>query len=168
MYVFYVRDALHQWHAPILYSVGSPSADILVGLQWSMQHVSNTLFWRFCWYFLPGKQSLMFLIIVVWIASCYTHIHVLHLLQMEATVPFFMGILDLSDTYCDNIKVVAIKYLTSTTGFWFDFTTSLPWSMYDLYTYQVWLQYSNMKVLHSETESQLYMHDFNHFDHCLD
>ncbi len=58
-------------------------------------------------------------------------------LQMEVVVPFFMGKLDVSDTYCDDIRVIARKYLASLTGFWFDFLTSLPWSVNDLYTLQV-------------------------------
>jgi hypothetical protein len=57
--------------------------------------------------------------------------------QMEAIIPFFMGILDVSDTYCDNIKEIAVKYFTSFSGFWFDLITSLPWSFNDLYAHQV-------------------------------
>ncbi len=56
---------------------------------------------------------------------------------MEVVVPFFMGTLDTSDTYCDDFRKIAINYLTSLTGFWFDFLTSLPWSLNDLYTIQV-------------------------------
>jgi hypothetical protein len=48
-----------------------------------------------------------------------------------------MGILDVSDTYCDNIKEIAVKYFTSFSGFWFDLITSLPWSFNDLYAHQV-------------------------------
>ena len=56
---------------------------------------------------------------------------------MEVVVPFFMGKLDVSDTYCDDIREIARNYVTSLTGFWFDFLTSLPWSFNDLYTLQV-------------------------------
>jgi hypothetical protein len=59
------------------------------------------------------------------------------MVQMEVVVPFFMGTLDVSDTYCDDYRKIAIKYLTSPSGFWFDFLTSLPWSFNDLYTIQV-------------------------------
>jgi hypothetical protein len=55
---------------------------------------------------------------------------------MEVAVPFFMGKLDVSDTYCDDYKKIAIQYLSSPSGFWFDFFTSLPWSFNDLYTLQ--------------------------------
>jgi hypothetical protein len=48
-----------------------------------------------------------------------------------------MGKLDVSDTYCDSIKEVAVSYITSLTGFWFDLLTSLPWSINDLYSLQV-------------------------------
>ena len=58
-------------------------------------------------------------------------------LQFEVFVQFFMGSLDASDRYCDDLRIIAIKYCTSFTGFWFDFVTSLPWSFNDLYSYQV-------------------------------
>ncbi len=48
-----------------------------------------------------------------------------------------MGTLDSSDSYCDNFGKIAWKYLTSLTGFWFDCTTSLPWSLNDYFSYQV-------------------------------
>ncbi len=48
-----------------------------------------------------------------------------------------MGTLDVSDIYCDDIYMIAYKYFTRPTGFWFDFVTSLPWSYNDLYVFQV-------------------------------
>jgi hypothetical protein len=58
-------------------------------------------------------------------------------LQAEIIVQFCTGSLDISETYCDDFRYVATKYLSSFGGFWFDFTTSLPWSFNDLYAYQV-------------------------------
>jgi hypothetical protein len=45
--------------------------------------------------------------------------------------------MDISEVYSDNIRVIAMQYLSSLGGFWFDFATSLPWSLNDLYAYQV-------------------------------
>ena len=61
-------------------------------------------------------------------------------LQCEVLLQFFTGSLDASDRYCDDIRVIAFKYSTSLTGFWFDFVTSLPWSFNDLYSYLVILE----------------------------
>jgi hypothetical protein len=52
---------------------------------------------------------------------------------------FFVGTLDISDIYCDDIHVIARKYVTSLTGFWIDSITSVPWSINDLYSRQVCL-----------------------------
>ncbi len=57
--------------------------------------------------------------------------------QTEVASQFFMGTLDISDTYCDDMHKIAIKYLTSFTGFWMDVVTSLPWSLNDLYSNEV-------------------------------
>jgi hypothetical protein len=57
--------------------------------------------------------------------------------QVEIVLQFFTGSLDISEVYCDEFSVVAAKYLSSISGFWFDFVTSLPWSFNDLYAYQV-------------------------------
>lgn len=57
--------------------------------------------------------------------------------QLEIVVQFCTGSLDVSETYCDDYRVIAVKYLSSLSGFWFDFATSLPWSFNDLYAYQV-------------------------------
>ncbi len=57
--------------------------------------------------------------------------------QTEIVLQFFTGSLDISETYCDNMKLVAMQYLSSLGGFWFDFATSLPWAFNDLYAYQV-------------------------------
>ncbi len=57
--------------------------------------------------------------------------------QLEIVIQFFTGSLDSSETYCDDYRVIAIKYLSSFSGFWFDFATSLPWAFNDLYAYQV-------------------------------
>ncbi len=57
--------------------------------------------------------------------------------KIEIILQFFTGSMDISETYCDDIQVVAIQYLSSFGGFWFDFATSLPWAFNDLYAYQV-------------------------------
>lgn len=57
--------------------------------------------------------------------------------QVEIGLQFVTGSMDLSEVYCDDFKVVAMQYLSSLGGFWFDFITSLPWSFNDLYAYQV-------------------------------
>jgi hypothetical protein len=60
--------------------------------------------------------------------------------KLEILLQFVTGSMDISETYCDNFKVIAFKYISSMSGFWFDFTTSLPWSFNDLYAYQVFAQ----------------------------
>jgi hypothetical protein len=57
--------------------------------------------------------------------------------QFEVATHFFQGRLDISDTYCDDIRTIAFKYFFSPRGFWFDCTTSLPWSINDFFSYQV-------------------------------
>jgi hypothetical protein len=57
--------------------------------------------------------------------------------QVEIVFHFFTGSMDVSEKYCDDYKVIAVKYLSSLGGFWFDFATSLPWAFNDLYAYQV-------------------------------
>ncbi len=57
--------------------------------------------------------------------------------QIEIALQFFTGSLDISETYCDDISIVAAKYMSSMSGFGFDFLTSLPWSFNDLYAYEV-------------------------------
>ena len=56
---------------------------------------------------------------------------------MEIVVQFCTGSLDVSETYCDNFRLIAAKYVSSIGGFGFDFVTSIPWSFNDLYAYQV-------------------------------
>jgi hypothetical protein len=56
---------------------------------------------------------------------------------VEIVLQFFTGSMDLSETYCDDFKVIAAKYVSSLGGFWFDVVTSIPWSFNDLYAYQV-------------------------------
>jgi hypothetical protein len=50
-----------------------------------------------------------------------------------------MGTLDISDTYCDDMRKIAYEYATAPAGFWIDAITSLPWSFNDLYSSQVHL-----------------------------
>ena len=57
--------------------------------------------------------------------------------QMEIVFNFFTGSLDMSETYCDDIRLIAPKYIAAPGGFWFDVATSLPWSFNDLIAYQV-------------------------------
>jgi hypothetical protein len=56
--------------------------------------------------------------------------------QFEVFVQFFIGVYDSAEKYCDDPLVVATRYLTSLRGFAFDFITSLPWSYFDLNSYQ--------------------------------
>jgi hypothetical protein len=58
-------------------------------------------------------------------------------LQAEVALQFFMGTLDVSDIYCDDMRVIAKKYLSAPSGFWLDAITSLPWSFNDIYLLQV-------------------------------
>ncbi len=58
-------------------------------------------------------------------------------LQTEIVLQFFTGSVDLSEKYCDDIRVISTTYLTSFSGFCFDCMTSIPWSFNDLYSYQV-------------------------------
>jgi hypothetical protein len=57
--------------------------------------------------------------------------------QFEIVLQFITGSLDLSETYCDDYKVIGAKYLSSISNFWFDLVTSIPWSFSDVYAYQV-------------------------------
>ena len=63
--------------------------------------------------------------------------YVLLIPQFEIALQFVTGSMDLSETYCDDFKVISAKYLSSLSGFWFDTLTSIPWSFNDLYAYQV-------------------------------
>ncbi len=58
-------------------------------------------------------------------------------MQIEVILNFFTGSLDMSETYCDDIRLIAARYIAAPGGFWFDFATSLPWSLNDLLAYQV-------------------------------
>jgi hypothetical protein len=66
--------------------------------------------------------------------------------KAEIVLQFFTGYVDFSETYCDNIRVVALQYLSSFGGFWFDFATSLPWAFNDLYAYQVFAALLVVKI----------------------
>jgi hypothetical protein len=44
---------------------------------------------------------------------------------------------DISETYCDDYRIIGARYLLSPNGFGFDLVTSLPWSFNDLYAYKV-------------------------------
>jgi hypothetical protein len=59
--------------------------------------------------------------------------------QFEVACQFVMGTYDSTETYCDNIRAIITAYLTSVSGFWFDCTTSVPWSYIDMVVYQVWV-----------------------------
>ena len=58
-------------------------------------------------------------------------------LQMEVVLNFLTGSLDMSETYCDDFRLIAARYIAAPHGFWFDCATSLPWSLNDLLAYQV-------------------------------
>ncbi len=68
---------------------------------------------------------------------CLQHDHSCLHGQFEVVSQFFVGMFDSSETYIDNIYVVAFVNLTSVTGFWFDCVTSIPWSYFDLSAYRV-------------------------------
>jgi len=57
--------------------------------------------------------------------------------MIEICLQFCTGILDISETYCDNFKVIGARYLASPSGFLFDLFTSIPWSFNDLYNQRV-------------------------------
>ncbi len=57
--------------------------------------------------------------------------------QAEVVLNFLTGSLDMSDTYCDDFRLIAARYIAAPNGFWFDFATSLPWSLNDLLAFQV-------------------------------
>jgi hypothetical protein len=52
--------------------------------------------------------------------------------QIEVMLQFFLGVTDKSEVYCDDIRLIALRNLTSLGGFWFDLITSIPWSYFDL------------------------------------
>jgi hypothetical protein len=68
---------------------------------------------------------------------CREREKIIFFLQVEIVLQFFTGSVDLSEKYCDNIRVISAVYLSSLSGFWFDCVTSIPWSFNDLYSYQV-------------------------------
>jgi hypothetical protein len=57
--------------------------------------------------------------------------------QVEIVLQFLTGYVDISETYCDDFRSIGAKYLSSPSGFCFDFVTSLPWSFNDYFTYKV-------------------------------
>jgi hypothetical protein len=57
--------------------------------------------------------------------------------QVEVFVQFFVGIYDHELEYVDDWRRVALAYLKSVFGFWFDSVTSIPWSFMDLHFYMV-------------------------------
>ncbi len=67
-------------------------------------------------------------------------------LQIEVFCQFFIAYYDSSGTYVDSIALVAKRYTMSITAFWFDITTSLPWSYLDVYAYQVPLDCSSLSA----------------------
>ena len=73
--------------------------------------------------------------------------------QAEIILQFITGSLDMSETYCDELRLIATKYLSSPSGFCFDFATSLPWSLNDYYVYKV--KYSPTRSNQSNTPPML-------------
>ncbi len=61
----------------------------------------------------------------------------LYFVKVEIVLQFITGSVDLSEKYCDDIRVISAVYLSSFSGFWFDCVTSIPWSLNYLYSYQV-------------------------------
>jgi hypothetical protein len=57
--------------------------------------------------------------------------------QFEAIIQFFLGTFDTDMNYIDDVAKIFKKNLSSLTGFWFDFVTSIPWSCFDLIQYMV-------------------------------
>ncbi len=72
--------------------------------------------------------------------------------QLEIILTFFIGFYETS-SYIDSLPVIAKRYLSSPTLFWFDVSTSIPLSYIDLYFAKVSALPSCM--------------DFNHFPLCL-
>jgi hypothetical protein len=52
-------------------------------------------------------------------------------------IHLFTGIINGVENYVDDPMEVLHRKLTSLSGFWFDFVTSLPWSYLDLHAYWV-------------------------------
>ena len=126
-----ISHAIHQRRSSFVHRNCCSSTDLFVGLQWSMQQVSNTLLWcnrglLLCGMTLhsnlPNYSDLLSLIFCV---------------QFEVASQFFVGSFDNSETYFDDIKLIMIRNLTSVTGFWFDLLTSMPWSFMDVNAYKV-------------------------------
>jgi hypothetical protein len=61
------------------------------------------------------------------------------MMQMEVFSQFFIAYYDNNGAYVDDMREVAKRYTMSFSSFWFDLSTSLPWSYLDLYAYQVLL-----------------------------
>ena len=59
------------------------------------------------------------------------------LVQIEVACHFAIGTFDSTETYCDELRVIVTKYLTTVDGFWFDCITSIPWSFMDFAVYRV-------------------------------
>jgi len=54
----------------------------------------------------------------------------------EVVLNFLTGSLDMSETYCDDFRLIAARYMAAPNGFWYDLATSLPWSLNDLLAFQ--------------------------------
>ncbi len=126
-------DALYQWSIAALYCSCRTNTDVGLGLQQSMQNVSNTLPWYTCRFLLSGCllfTCTSFLFVVL-------HFTVSSWLQFEILLQFFIGFYDESEVYIDSFRKNAFRYLTAISGFWFDCATSLPWSYNDMQAYRV-------------------------------
>jgi hypothetical protein len=55
--------------------------------------------------------------------------------QLDVVVQFLMGCF-VDPDYVDSYRLIALRNLTSLSGFWFDCVTSMPWSYMDYYAYQ--------------------------------
>ncbi len=55
--------------------------------------------------------------------------------QMDVVVQFLMGCF-VDPDYVDSYSRIALRNLTSFSGFWFDCVTSMPWSYMDFSAYQ--------------------------------
>ncbi len=129
------------WYPQYRYSCGITAMSATSFPHSTLTFLSTCSFWcessesfnHDCWYSSESCPDITLL-------APFSPIYFINLIiypQFEVIIQFFMGTLDASDRYCDNLRVIAFKYCASFTGFWFDFVTSLPWSFNDLYSYEV-------------------------------
>ena len=116
-----------------------------------MQYFSHALFRHLCRPIFHGENHAGLLAAISYFMM--TKSVFLNQLQFEIFLQFVTGSMDLSETYCDDFKVISAKYLSSFSGFWFDTLTSVPWSFNDLYAYQVTFSAMQWHAVAPESDS---------------